>query len=160
MEIDKIIYILAFIAFFFYRQYMHYKKEQEKTGRKPQQQDFQPSSPQQESPPRQPSKSPFEEIFGEWFEEETPQPYQPEKPYREPLPVEERVPAFKEQRVPEGINTETRKVEAPVKEGISPEGRHKLTSRKVVSHEPERVPFDFDLRDAVIKSAVLQRPEW
>lgn len=127
-----------------------------------------PAKPAVPEKPARPRKS-LEELLGELLDEPQPasrpqvpqQPFRPEPTYTELPPVEEREVVVKE---------------APARESkyvtMKAESVNKVEEvAKAIAHPIKHVDYhhaeeghsryaDFDLEDAVIKSVILQRPEW
>jgi hypothetical protein len=170
MDFDKIIYVILFLVIFLYRQYRQFgKKERKEMG------DDASPSPEQARPAR-PKKS-LKELLEELTEE--PKPWEPQFPpvskplsphhesnYAEPAPAEEKRVEEKYVAPGEQVTKEEKYVpaKAPSVEEVE-EVAHAKSHRIVhtdYSHEESQHSHyaDLDLRDAVIKSVILQRPEW
>jgi hypothetical protein len=154
---ENILPFLAALAYMAYKVYENYQKGQEEARTRN---------------PSQPFEERSEEAYSEWRDEQTyipeksildKEPHAPEK-YHEPryepmLPTREPVkkePGVKIPRVVELYNPEE-----PAEEVIRGREIHAPHKHKFVASEREEEKYaDFDIEDAVIKEAILNRPQY
>lgn len=182
MDLQTIFYIIAIIAYFGYGIYKNYQKQQEealKRAKQNQQQDLE----QEVDPYNQETTEPnFEEIFGELLgypkEEEKPQPPVP-APVPTPKPANKyEQPTFRQANssekpykteVPEDYFERTRKArqeknKLKTADEIIRERRRKAqlqleeTANNSIGQEYDT--DEFNLQEAVIMKAILDRPEY
>jgi len=153
---EEILPFLAVLAYMAYKVYSNYQKGQEEAKAR------NPSRPYQE-----------EEIkpFKEWWETEV----LPEKSILDPEPVKYHEPKYEQtyqepkverpvynkvkSEIPQTI--ELYNPEIPAEEVIRGREIHAPHKHKfVASQEEEYIYSDFDFRDAVIKEAILNRPQY
>ncbi|WP_256009477.1 hypothetical protein [Desertivirga xinjiangensis] len=161
---EQFLPLIIGLAFFVYKTYSNYKTEQEKT-RKRNISQARPQDPEAEPLPSkaQDTAKPKPFLYDE--KRDTPERYEPQykNPYKEPMVK----PALKEesyQRMQSEVYPEAEPYyrEKPAEETIKNRkihASHKHANAKV-KHEEEHPAYEFDMKDAIIKEAILNRPKF
>lgn len=159
---EEILPFLAALAYMAYTVYNNYQKGQAEAKSR------NPSQPYED---KQPYEAETTSPFKEWWETEV----LPEKSILEPEPVKYQEPKYEQTYHEPKIERPVRKKvkseipqtielynpEEPAEEVIRGREIHAPHKHKfVASKEEEHVYSDFDFRDAIIKEAILNRPQY
>lgn len=158
----------AFLALAF-KVYSNFKKEQAKVKQRDFSKPDAPKAPQADPwfPEWVPEKEvhrPAADLEQEVFIPHTP--YEPAYHSPKPEPIKHEVvaePRYERMRPEHVVATDGRSPERPADEVLRNRAIHAKHHHKFTPHEEEteRSAYaDFDMEDAVIKSAILNRPEW
>jgi hypothetical protein len=157
---ENLLPFLAGLAYMAYKIYSNYQKEQEAAKKRNPSQSYQPESA---------------ESYPEWVEEEVYQPentyefpsekyHEPkyEPAYRETPVAEVKVkPTAVEKKVEIPFRVELHNPEIPSEEVVKNRLIHEPHKHKfVASQEEEQFYSDFDFKDAIVKEAILNRPQY
>ncbi len=171
MDVQNILYVLAFIIFFVIRTYNNYKKDEAKR----QQVERERSRESYEQPLPEPPvkhKSPFEELFGEFLDIPEPQ-----KPYYEEVsdgpPAEKRYietsyteppyktlspgPLYREPVLAEEVPEEVSKLRAQKK--LEKKKSLAKVELEMIDTE-ENSSHSINLQEAIIHQVILERPNY
>lgn len=161
---EEIFPFLVGLAVMAYKIYDNFKKEQDKAKKR------NPASPEakKEKPVTVPKQG-RGEVKPKPVPMEVPEPvfrYEPEYKtvYREPFPqkpAREEYPERKKREVPS--RPASRNPERPVEEVLHSRSIHQYHQHKVElqQEDEERHPYaDFDFKDAIVKEAILNRPQY
>ena len=159
---EQFLPLIIGLALFVYKTYSNYKTEQEK-ARKRNLSQPRPQAKEAEAVPSKTSEKPKPVLYEET--KETPSSYEPryKNTYKEPVVK----PVYKEdsyQRMQSEMYSEPepRYIEKPAEEtekNRKIHASHKHVNTKV-KHEEEHAAYEFDMRDAIIKEAILNRPKF
>lgn len=144
---EKIIFALVPIAYFVFQAYNNYKKEQEKAKKRNLSQPKPIVAQKATQPVRPENKQQFDvkEFLREKFNLET---------ERKEV-IKSQTKSIPEYQIKDYFNPEVPSVE--VVKNIKIHAPHQLEAVSLVLEEMEE-PYDFNLRDAIIQQAILNRP--
>ncbi len=146
---DDFIYVLLFIGWIAYSIFSAIqKKKQKELKKKP---SPEPYSASEESVPENPARKVLEEIFGEGHFEESEETFEPEPVYEE---VERRPTIYMREETDQNTGRKMVNHLSPDKIWNKPAAEELPVETETLVSQKE----SFDLRNAVIYAAILQRP--